>query len=247
MELVLEEPKLLSESIGIISELVNEGTFKITKDMIQLNALDPANVAMVDFKILSLAFKKFKVDKEQEITLNMDQFKQVLRRAKPTDTIVLSLDKEGSRFCVTIKGNNTKTFNLSLIDADEKDQKMPNLTFTTKVETQTSLFDEAIEDMGVVSESVSFIIEGKNFLVKAESSLQDAKVEFPSGKETKIESRGSATSKYSIEYLKKMVKGGKLCDEVTVQFAQDYPLKLHYSIKDKLLLGFILAPRVDND
>ena len=34
---------------------------------------------------------------------------------------------------------------------------------------------------------------------------------------------------------------------VSIQFAEDYPLKLDYLIKDKLALSFILAPRVNND
>ena len=44
-----------------------------------------------------------------------------------------------------------------------------------------------------------------------------------------------------------MIAGGKLTDTVSLQFNTDYPLKLEYKVTDRLLLSFILAPRVDND
>ena len=65
----------------------------------------------------------------------------------------------------------------------------------------------------------------------------------------KIEVEGTAKikAKYSIEYLKKMIGGSKLADEVSIQFNKDYPLKLEYKTIDKVLLSFILAPRVENE
>ena len=44
-----------------------------------------------------------------------------------------------------------------------------------------------------------------------------------------------------------MMNAGKLSDNVEIFFNQDYPLKLEYKVMDKLLLSFILAPRVEND
>jgi DNA polymerase III sliding clamp (beta) subunit (PCNA family) len=44
-----------------------------------------------------------------------------------------------------------------------------------------------------------------------------------------------------------MINAGKLANEVNIFFNQDYPLKLEYKVVDKLLLSFILAPRVEND
>ena len=53
MKLTLAEPRYLRESISIISDLVNETRIKITKEGLELVAMDPANVAMVVFKLLS--------------------------------------------------------------------------------------------------------------------------------------------------------------------------------------------------
>ena len=69
------------------------------------------------------------------------------------------------------------------------------------------------------------------------------------GEETKIMLEGNTKikSKYSVEYLKKMIQGAKLSDRVKIQFNHDYPLKIEYNAIDRVLLSFILAPRVEND
>ena len=48
-------------------------------------------------------------------------------------------------------------------------------------------------------------------------------------------------------YLKKIAKGGKLANNVTLKFGPDYPLQIEYLVQDKLSLMTILAPRVSND
>ena len=67
------------------------------------------------------------------------------------------------------------------------------------------------------------------------------------GEGTTIVTQKDNRSKYSIEYLKKMVAASKLSDEVQINFSQDYPLRLDYKVIDKVSLSFVLAPRVDND
>ena len=247
MKLVLTEPKYFSDSISIISELVNEVTLKVQKDKIDIIAMDPANVAMVLFTLLSPVFTEYEVDKTKEISITLEQLKQVLKRAKPGDTISLFLEEKQNKLKIKIVGNSTRTFSLSLINIDEKEQKVPNLNFPIKVTTSTSFFDEAIEDMGVIADALSLSVEKDKFIVNASSSLHSAEVELVKDENTFIEnSSEKVTSKYSLEYLKKMIKASKLSNKVQIQFDKDYPLRLDYLVKDKMSLSFILAPRVSD-
>ena len=63
----------------------------------------------------------------------------------------------------------------------------------------------------------------------------------------KTDSEEKFKAKYSLEYLKKMMSGAKLSNDVTLRFNTDYPLRLDYTVVDRLSMSFILAPRVDND
>jgi len=248
MKLTLAEPKYLKESITIISDLVNEARFKITPDAIELVAMDPANVAMVIFKLLSSAFVEYDVKENVEISINLNNLKQILRRAKPNDILILELAE--NRLKVTLKSNTVRVFSIPIIDLEEKEQKVPQLTFPVVIKTTAAMLNEAIEDADIVAESVTFMAEPGKFTIIAEGDLSKAKIELKQDDNTKItvdSDEEKVKSKYSIEYLKKMINGSKIADEVIINFNKDYPLKLDYKSVDKVLLSFILAPRVEAD
>ena len=248
MKLTLAEPKYLKDSIAIISEIVNEARFKIKKDVIELIAMDPANVAMVIFKLLSSSFTEYAVDKEIDIAINLNNLKQILKRAGPNDMISLEMDQK-NKLKVQLLGHSIRTFGLPIIDIEEKEQKVPELKFPVSIKMPSSILDGAIADVDIVGESVSFIAEPKKFSLLAEGDLSQAHVEIKESDNTKLNVEGTSKikSKYSIEYLKKMINGSKIADEVVVNFNSDYPLKLDYTTIDKVNLSFILAPRVENE
>ena len=248
MRLTLAEPWYLKESISIISDLVNEARFKINENAMELVAMDPANVAMVVFKLLSSSFTEYEVKKDTELAINLSNFKQILRRASPKDMLTLEMDAD-NRLKIELRGTTTRTFNLPIIELEEKEQKVPDLKFPVTVKTTSSILNEAIADVDVVGESVAFIAEPKKFTLQAEGDLNQARIEIKEDDATKVSTNTDekVKAKYSIEYLKKMINGSKLSDEVIIQFNKDYPLKLEYKVVDKVMLSFILAPRVEND
>ncbi len=248
MRLVLAEPGYLKDSISILSELVNEARFKITKEGLECIAMDPANVAMVIFKLLASNFVEYQLDEEKEIGINLANLKQVLKRAAASDILTLEIVEE-NKLKVQLKSSTTRTFSLPLLDLEENEQKVPNLEFPLSIKTKSEVLINAITDADIVAESVTFIAEPEKFSVRAEGDLSKAHIEIKKDDNTNISSDTSANikAKYSIEYLKKMMQGSKLSDEVEIRFNQDYPLKLDYKVRDKLMLSFILAPRVEND
>lgn len=248
MKLVLADPTYLKDSIAVISDLVNEARFRISRDGLEMIAMDPANVAMVVYKLLSSAFTEYDVPQEAVLAINLQNLRQVLRRAKANDILTLEVTGE-NKLQITLKSNTVRTFSLPIIDIEEKEQRVPNLSFPVTISTSSHVLNEAIEDADIIAESVSFVAEPGKFSVSAEGDLSKAHIEITHGNETTVasESKAKVKAKYSIEYLKKMIQAGKLADTVSISFNQDYPLKLEYKVVDKLLLSFILAPRVEND
>ena len=245
MKLVLAETKLIKEPITIISDLVTEARFRITKDSIELIAMDPANVAMVVFRLLSSAFVEYNVKEETIISINLNNFKQVLRRIKAADN--LTLEVTDNKLKLTLASNAVRTFFLPLIELDEKEQKIPDLKFKTTITLPSSVLNEAIEDVEIVAESVLFAVEDKKFIVSATGDLSKAMVEIKADEGIVIKTEEKVKAKYSIEYLKKMMQGSKISGQVTIGFNKDYPLKLEYKELDKIQMMFILAPRIEND
>lgn len=250
MKLTLQDSRLLKDSISIISELVNEVTFTVDKTKIELVAMDPANVAMVIFKMLSTCFVDYNVEDPKQISVNLEQFKQILRRSKATDTMTLELDEEKNKLNLIFRGDTVRSFSLSLLDNPEAPSRVPNLEFGVEIETNTMLFTEAIEDMDIIADSLSLIVDGNDkFIIQAEGNLSSGKVEITTDHETDIINHKGTNikSNYSIEYLKKIIKGGKLSTTSKIYFGDNYPLKIEYKILDKLSITSILAPRSPQD
>lgn len=249
MRLVLAESRLFKESISTISGIVNEVSLHVNKNMLEIIAMDPANVAMVIFHMLSPVFVEYDVKKEEMLAISLDSLNQVLRRTKPTDTMIIELDENNGKLVIKLVGESSRTFHIALLDNEHREQKVPELKFPVKIEMPSYIFSEAMEDMNIITESVAFIASQNNFIMKSEGKLNAAKVEVTSDDEAniKIEKSEDIASKYSLEYLNKIAKGSKLSDNIVLQFGNEYPLKVDYKIIDKLSLSIILAPRVTND
>ncbi len=249
MRFVLAEPKLLKDSVGIISDLVSDVKINFDQDKLQIIAMDPANVAMVVFKLLSTSFVEYEVGEGASIAVNLDSLKQILGRAKPSDSVIFELDENKNRLRIEFKGETNRNFNLGLLDIQERDQKIPTLDFTGAIQLNTLVFNDIIDDMDIISDSIILNLDGDGLVIESVGNTSDAKAQVKAmeGSNITFKSDDPIRAKYSIEYLKKIAKGSKLSNYVQLEFGPDYPLKAEYKIKDKLQLTTILAPRVSND
>jgi proliferating cell nuclear antigen len=239
MAIKLDKPKILSDAINIISELVNEVKIKITSEGFSIVAVDPANVSLVIFKLPRYAFSQYE-DENQVWGVNLSDLKKILKRATTGASIVF--EQEENQLKISIFDKIKRVFNMSLIEIDNEDKNEPELNFSCKVEMDSTTFTQAIEDCDVVADTCNLICGNGFFIVEGSGNLNSARAEF-SGDEAKMQ--GVGKSKYSLEYLKKFIKAAKISDKVIINFSEDYPLRLDFPGND-MGIGFILAPRVDN-
>ncbi len=236
----LENPALLSKAIDIISELVTDARIKVNEFGMSITAIDPANVAMVWFKMPKSAFSQFETGNEV-LGVNLDNLKRILKRCGVGSSLIL--EKKENQLEIKIYDKIRRNFSLNLIEVESEDKEMPSLDFSSRVEMLSNYFVEAVEDCAVVDDACSFIIEDGKFIINAKS-LNSARSEFSSD-EVKIEAE-NCKSRYSLEYLQKFAKGAKLCDRTILNFANEHPLKIEFRA-EHFELSFILAPRVETE
>ena len=242
MELVLENPKLLKRSIEIISDIVIEGTFVFKPEYMELVALNSNNVVMVIFRLLASNFKQYDIKEDVQVSLSLEHLSNVLKSCDDSANLRMVL-KEGKLEIVS-EGKNKKEFELSLIDfADDNIQKIPNLDFPVKIVTSSANLTNAINDLGFIEEGVALKVADKTFSVEGKTNSMSGKIAFSENVDVSAEEDKEYLCRYSMEYLKKFIKADKLVNTVELSFNNDYPLKIEYKLVDKLLLGFILAPR----
>ena len=240
MRLTFENPKIFSDIITIISELVTEVRIKINAEGIYLTAIDPANVAMVYFKIPSGLFADFELDKpEDELGINLNDLKSVLRRCKPGTS--LALEKEDNRLKISLRDRIKRDFSLALIDIETEEKQLPQWEFNSVIHISADSLVEVIEDCSIVSDACTFVAEPDKFVVEARG-LNTARAEFSSD-EVEIHS-GKSAARFSLEYLNKFVKGAKISSRATLSFSDNHPMRLDFPT-GAVILSFVLAPRVE--
>ena len=191
----LKDAKILGDAVSIMSELVTEVKAKVTKNGLSIIAIDPANVALVMLKINSTSFLKIDAD-EEILCINLEDLKQVLRRLSD-GTLIIEKDENMLRLSSEDK---KREFSLALINLEQEEKKVPELEFTNKIELNSGVFSDAVNDALVFSDACTFETQQQNnsFIIEAKGTINNTKNEFSSEEAKMLLS--DAKSKYSKQH-----------------------------------------------
>ena len=245
---VLSDVDLLKNTIPIISEIIDEGVFRVDQNGISLLSPDRAMVAVVDLKILSTAFDEYNAPQEEYMGLNLANLAAVLKRIRTGDKLVMEVPDKDNRLRLTIKGNGTRTFEVPLLDIKTEKPPIDKLNFKGRLEVESNIVEEGISDADIIGDSIFFEANGDAFRMYARGDVSSAEMEIR--KKDKgildLKAEGSIRAQYPLEYLKKMIKAGKISKQMILEFGTDYPVRMAFKSVDKMELSFILAPRVES-
>ena len=246
MKLKLEKPQLLKNLVNILDSSILEAKIRVDKKGLYLLEMDPANVMMSEVNLLKAAFKEYKIKKPFDFGVNIGILKERLSIVESKDILTLEIKNKElpNDLIITIQGKYKKVLKVPLIEI-ESDHKYPELDdIKAKIVIPSKDFKNIIKDFCKIDDRVEFICD-KNLTIHSE------KLDIPikSSKDIKITKKGSGkvASKYSLEYLKHIIKADILSKEVIIEFNTDYPAIFTYSVKDEFSLKLILAPRVTSE
>lgn len=247
----LKNAALLKDSFAAVYEIVKEeATIKLTKDGFSLAAMDPANVSMVVFRLLVPAFESYDLSEERMIALDMERLMQVLKQSSSGDSVTIKLPKDGPNLSIVFKGASTRRFQIPLLENPSEGKKAHNITYEASAVIRSSVLSQGISDAEVFSDSVLILADKDKFSMEASGEMGKAVLELEKGKDdalAELDVQSPAKARYSVDYLKKMLKAEKLAETVKLQFKTDFPIQLEYSATDTLQLRFVLAPRIESE
>ncbi|ODS38664.1 MAG: proliferating cell nuclear antigen (pcna) [Candidatus Altiarchaeales archaeon WOR_SM1_79] len=238
---VIEDTKSWKASIDAIAVLIDEGTLQLTKDGVKLRAMDPSQIAMVDFSMPKDSFEKYEIDKDISMGIDFSELNKITKRAKLEDKIELSLDK---RLNITFKGTTTRKFSVPIIESSSTPPKEPGIDFTADLKVNANTFKEVLKDAELVSNHVSLGID-KSFGVRADGDTGSVNVEFGEDNILNLDAKEKAKSTFSLDYLKNMLSAADTGTVVELKMKTDTPLRLEYGIGDSRVV-YYLAPRIES-
>jgi len=245
-EAEITDVSLLRDSIATIADLIDETELHITENGIEMIASDRAVVAVVNFTLSKNSFKTYNYDKEAKIGINLLSLLQILRRAGTNDS--LSIKLLDNKLELIISGDSKRRFVLPLIDISKEElPPLDKLEFSATFHVNAEIFNSGIEDAELITDSIVLSMINNQLVMKAESDSSSTQLELPSGTDELkvIKVNEPVRSRYSIDYLKKIMKARKFVSHAVIDLSTDYPMRINFEVPDKMQLGFVLAPRVE--
>ncbi|HLC39484.1 MAG TPA: hypothetical protein VJJ76_01230, partial [archaeon] len=151
---------------------------------------------------------------------------------------------------IVLQNASRRRFVLPLLDLSQEEvPPIDQLEFAVSAELKPSVLQSGIADAEIVADSVLFEASPSRFGMRAEGDISSAQLELERGNASLIALTAEAEvkSRYPLDYLKKIVKAAKIAESVKLNWGQDYPMKLEFKSKDKVILNTVLAPRVSEE
>jgi proliferating cell nuclear antigen len=231
-----------------IAILVDEATFNLTPDGMQLRAMDPSRVAMIDFQWPKTVFDEYQCDQPQKMCINIAELLKLLKRTTKDETVELTLTSETPKLQITITGKYTRTFNMPTLEPQEEEVPTPKITFKTTAKTTTEGLRLAIEDAQIVSDHVKIEADAEKLTLTAAGDLMGATIQLKKGSDALLDLQVEEPSKatFSLSYLAEIIKAASATSEIaTLQFANDMPIRIDFHQPKEGNLTFYLAPRIE--
>jgi len=241
----------LKEFIGVVGSLVDEAKVNVNEDGMQIKAVDPSHVAMIEANLVKSAFDSYEA-KSMEMGMDIDKFKNVLTVAGKDEMVDLEKDNDLNRLVVNI-GNLTRAMPL-LDTSGMPDPKVPSLDLPSTVNVVVNEIAQGLKASKSVSDHIALSTDKNNFRLVCEGDNQNS-VDLSLGKEQleKLDSPDEATSLFSLEYFSLMVNSLPADRILHINLGTDLPVKIDADLAVDDMTGaqgnvkFLLAPRIDRD
>jgi len=247
-KIVIPDARTWRNYMSAIATLVEEATFDVKPEGIALRAMDPSHVAMVDFENLKTAFQEYSCDEAMKLCVDVGDVLKLMRRVESGETLELAHDPQAGHLSMKLLGKYVRRFSVPLLQPATSDVPVPKLSFDAKVKMDADCLNDAISDIGGVSEQVRLEANPERFVMTGLSETGNVVVEFEKSNEAVLDFDVKSETKalYGVSFLQDIIRAGTSTSKVvTVEFSNDKPVKLNFELPSEGKLTYYLAPRLE--
>lgn len=264
---ILENADTIKATFEAISFLISE-TFMIgSPGGLTIQAADPSHAALLLAHFTPDVFDEYQCpDEGFKFGLNITDVIKILRRAKKSDKIHMSLETENTIHVRFKSEKSTRTFKLKskkIKDINEQGENMvENLSiqlqerFNASIKIESDLLDDIVKDAVIISDLVhvrigtdnlmTFRAENETGEVEVEIDLEDSKCVLYSDVEANCEAG------YALDYLENILKIKSVVSIFELSLGVDIPIKITGVLMKEGnptqgSITYILAPRVEDE
>lgn len=244
---IIVDAGTLEDATDAVGALVEECKIHLNEDSVDIRAVDPANVGMVDLTIDTSAFEAYNGTGDT-IGIDLDRLDQIIGMAGSGTLLNINLNEETRKLNIEFDG---LSYTLALIDPDSIRQEpdVPDLDLPGEVVVDIPQLHRGVTASDMVSDHISLSIdtEAEEFQMSAEGDTDDVNLGLEEDDLVDLVV-GPADSIYSLDYLGDMVTAMPKDGEARLELGEEFPVKFHFDLADGAgTATYMLAPRIQSD
>ncbi len=245
-ELKIDDARYWKSCVDSIVNLIDEGTFNITKEGISLKALDPFSISMVSFFIPNKSFSKYDIDKPASVGLNLENLGKILASSRQGEQLIMK--ESSNKLALEFIGEHSKRrYKLPMIEISKPSSNEIKIEFESIVEVKAESLREILKDANLLSKHVSFKTDKDSFFVIAKGDAGELEEEHVNNANAvkKMKIIKPASSSFDLDYLERMISACPSESTMTLSLKNKDPIKIDYSIGDASV-SYFLAPYIES-
>ena len=246
---------LLKRILDAIKDLVQDVNLLCTEDGIELQSMDAAHVALINFTILAEACSLYTCDEQVTLGINVINLTKIVKCAEADDSVLLSLSQDESSLNITFEsrsGSRKHEFAMNLMNIDSQHLSIPETEYSCSIKMPSAEFSRFIRDGATFGETVTLSVKEDMLFAEIRGDAgvttitekQDKTSKSPS-QWTEIECGTPVSMMFALKYLAAFTKAQHISDQVALYLVAGSPLYVSYDMEAKGSVGFYLAPKND--
>lgn len=172
-EAKLSDGYIFKKIIDSIKDIVDVANIHVTKNGLEMQAMDGSHVALVSLKLSKEGFDSFRCDKDQILGINVKDFSKFMKFVEPNDSILLRAKQNANSLYVesiSSKNQNKVEFDYRLQNIDEENLSVPEQQYESCITINSNLFSKHCRDLRALDDTVKIEVKEDKVLLSVEAS-----------------------------------------------------------------------------
>lgn len=243
--------------ITALKDILVETNITFSQDGIRIINMDKSHTILAHLHLKAENFEEFICKKSKIVVgVNMFQLFKLINSIDSDDTLTIYIKEEhyhdgiveylGLKF-ENGSINQCKTQLLRLIDPEDEELELPDVTFSSVISMPSSDFQKNIRDISSLSDRVEirsvgneliFSLDGPYASVQIRRSEMEGHLEYV----TKQEDTSIVQGVFPLKFLSYFVKCTNLCSSIELMLENDLPLVVKYNVASLGEIKLCLCP-----
>ena len=245
--------------MAALKDIILEGNMTFQKDGIRIINMDKSHTVLVHMHLNAENFEYYNCKKDKIIVgVNMLHLFKIINAIDNDETLSIYIEdkdyNDGIVEYLTIKFENKnikqcKIYKLKLIEPEQEELTVPNVTFSTIINMPSSDFQKIIRDMNNISEKLEIKSVDNQLIFKCDGPFANAElIRAESDGMGFIQKNSSIIQgEFSLKNLNYFIKCTNLCNQIELYLANDIPLIVKYNVASLGAIKLGLSPIPSNN